>query len=215
MEIYPNVHLLKNFFVNLFLIVEKGHLTLIDTGISGNQNRIINYIKNLGLPLTALDRIIITHADGDHYGSLALLQTVITAETDANQIEAEAIRLGRSSRPLKPAGVSKFLFGLVRPLVKTQPARVDQYLHQGQLFPVLGGLQVMNTPGHTPGHVSLYSPSTGILFSGDSITVTHGKLVPSSGGNTWDLQKAEASFQMQVNLGPTIICAGHGFWRKQ
>jgi glyoxylase-like metal-dependent hydrolase (beta-lactamase superfamily II) len=214
MEIYTNVHLLKNIFVNLFLIIENGHLTLIDTGISGNQNSILSYIKKLGVPLIALDRIIITHADGDHFGSLALLQKVISAKSYANQIEAEAIRTGKSSRPLKPAGLSKFLYSLARPLFRTQPAIIDHYLNQGQIIPILGGLQVLNTPGHTPGHISLFSPSTGILFAGDSINVSNGKLIPSSGGNTWDPQQAESSFQMQVNLDPLMVCAGHGYWRK-
>jgi len=214
MEIYPGVHLLKNIFVNLFLIVDKGHLTLIDTGISGNQKKILAYINTLGLPLTALDRIIITHADGDHYGSLAHLQKTVSAESHANQIEAEAIRKGTSSRLLKPEGINKFLYALVSPLVRTQPARIDQTITDGQMFPILGGLQAIHTPGHTPGHISLFSPTAGILFAGDSINVSHGKLVPSSGANTWDLRQAELSFDMQVKLNPAIVCAGHGYWRK-
>jgi glyoxylase-like metal-dependent hydrolase (beta-lactamase superfamily II) len=214
MEIFENVHLIKNHFVNLFLIVDAGYLTLIDTGISGNEKRILNYIKNLGFKPEAVNRIIITHADGDHYGSLARLQKVISAETLANQVEAEAIRTGSSSRKLNPVGIEKLLYNMVSPLVKSQPARVDQYLLHGQVFPILGGLQVINTPGHTPGHISLYSPSTRILFAGDSINVAGRKLVPSSGANTWDLHQAEQSFQIQVKLDPVIVCAGHGFWKK-
>jgi glyoxylase-like metal-dependent hydrolase (beta-lactamase superfamily II) len=214
MEIFPGVHLLKNIFVNFFLIVDQDHLTLIDTGISGNGFRILSYIKNLGLKPDTLTRIIITHSDGDHYGSLAQIQKLISTETYASQVEAEAIRLGNSSRKLKPSGIQSVLYDLVRPLVKSKPAKVDQYLLNEQIFPILGGLQVINTPGHTPGHISLFSASTGILFAGDSINVARGKLAPSSGANTWDLHQAELSFQIQIKLDPAIVCAGHGFWRK-
>jgi glyoxylase-like metal-dependent hydrolase (beta-lactamase superfamily II) len=145
---------------------------------------------------------------------LAALQKVIQADTFANQVEAEAIRTGSSSRKLHPAGVQKLLYNLVSPLMKSKPARVDQYLLHGQVFPILGSLQVINTPGHTPGHISLFSPSTGILFAGDSINVADRKLGPSSSGNTWDPRQAEQSFQTQIKLDPIIVCAGHGFWKK-
>jgi glyoxylase-like metal-dependent hydrolase (beta-lactamase superfamily II) len=214
MEISPGVHLLKNIFVNLYLVIDHDHLTLIDTGISGNGRRILNYISSLGLTSDTLKRIIITHADGDHYGSLSYLQKNSAGETNANQIEAEAIRNGRSSRELTPAGIQKILYSAVRPLMKTQPAKVDQYLVDGQVLPILGGLQVINTPGHTPGHISLFSPATGILFAGDSINVIGGKLVPSAGANTWDPGQAELSFQAQLKLDPAFVCAGHGFWKK-
>jgi len=214
MEIYKNVHLIKNLFVNLYLIIDSNHITLIDTGISGNGPRILKAITSLNLEPEAVVRIMITHADGDHYGSLSYLQKVIRAETFANQVEAEAIRSGSSSRKLHPTGINKLLFSMVSSFMKSQPARVDQYLLQGQVFPILGGLQVLNTPGHTPGHISLYSESTGILFAGDSINVAGNKLVPSSGANTWDPEMAEQSFQLQVKLNPLIVCAGHGFWKK-
>ena len=42
-------------------------------------------------------------------------------------------------------------------------------LSDGQILPVLGGLRVIETLGHTPGHISLFAPSAGILFCGDSI----------------------------------------------
>ncbi len=139
MEIFENVHLIKSLFVNFFLIVNSGHLTLIDTGISGNGKRILNYLTAHGFKPEALNRIIITHADGDHYGSLAYLQKVIRAKTFANQVEAEAIRSGSSSRKLHPTGIQKLLYNMVSSLMKSQPARVDQYLLQGQVFPILGG----------------------------------------------------------------------------
>jgi glyoxylase-like metal-dependent hydrolase (beta-lactamase superfamily II) len=60
--------------------------------------------------------------------------------------------------------------------------------------------------------VSFFSREHGVLFSGDSIQITGKKLLPSSGGNTWDAELAQLSFQMQLALHPTVICGGHGIW---
>ncbi len=46
---------------------------------------------------------------------------------------------------------------------------MDEILKDGQTLPVLGGLRVVETPGHTPGHISLFAPAVGMLFCGDSM----------------------------------------------
>ena len=75
-----------------------------------------------------------------------------------------------TSRPLKPrSAITRLLFDLMAGLFKPAPVKVDEMLVDGQIFPVLGGLRVVETPGHTPGHISLFAPSAGILFCGDSI----------------------------------------------
>jgi glyoxylase-like metal-dependent hydrolase (beta-lactamase superfamily II) len=77
---------------------------------------------------------------------------------------------------------------------------------------VLNGLQVLLTPGHTPGHISFFDPAERILFSGDSIVIDGGTPAPSRGGNTWDIACARASFEQQLALAPVWICGGHGIW---
>ena len=77
----------------------------------------------------------------------------------------------------------------------------------GQILPVLGGLRVIETPGHTPGHISLYSASTGILFCGDSIVSGEAGLRGSSGANNWDQAKSDESVRKQAALGARILCS--------
>jgi glyoxylase-like metal-dependent hydrolase (beta-lactamase superfamily II) len=214
LEISPSVHLIKNIFVNQFLIIGKDGLLLVDTGIGGNQNHILNTIKGLGFQTTDLKQIVITHADGDHYGSLAALEKVVQAVTYAQPIEIKAIQSGGSSRVLKPEGFQKLFFSMVRPMMKTQPAAIECPLSGGEVFDYLGGLQVILTPGHTPGHISLFAEDKRILFAGDSIQVVNGSPRPSAKGNTWDMARAEESFQKQMDLKPSVILAGHGIWIK-
>ncbi len=212
MPINPDIHIIKNIFVNQFLIAGTEGLLLIDTGLGGNFKQILKIIDQLGFKPEDLKKIIITHADGDHYGSLADLQKITHAASYAHPIEADAIKVGGSSRVLQPQGMQKFFFSLVRPLMKTQPATIDCLLEGEETFNFLGGLRVINTPGHTPGHLSLFSPSTGVLFAGDSITISKGVPQPSAKGNTWDMSIAEQSFKRQMELNPTAIYAGHGIW---
>ena len=212
MEIYPGVYRIQQTFVNLYLVVGPDGLLLVDSGLKGSRPRILRAIQEAGKALPDLKTIVITHADGDHFGGLYELQQVTRATAYAAPIEAEAIRRGASSRALTPGGLQKALFRLSAPLFKSQPARIDAPLAEGQVFNVLGGLRVLATPGHTPGHTSLFSPSSGVLFAGDSIRVVDGTPRPSGAGNTWNQVKADESFQLQMALKPTLILAGHGVW---
>jgi glyoxylase-like metal-dependent hydrolase (beta-lactamase superfamily II) len=210
MEIVPNIHVIPGSVVNCFLIVDADGLTLIDTGLPRDEKKIRNYIAGLGRALSNLRRIVITHSDGDHVGSLAALKAAGGARVYASEIEATAIASGKMSRELKASGLQKALYALLAPLFKAQPATVDEFLTDGQVLPVLGGLRVVATEGHTPGHISLFAPSVGVLFVGDSLVSEDGKLRGSQGANTWDQAKADAAVQKQAALGARIVCAGHG-----
>jgi len=211
MEIIKNVHLIPNVIANPYLIIDPDGLTLIDSGIPGSEKKILKYINSLGYKSTHIKRILITHADFDHIGGLAALKKVSGASVYASKIEAEAIGIGRSSRQLKPEKLKlKIMYALANRFAKTAPVQVDDFLVGGQILDVLGGLQVVATPGHTPGHLSFFSPSAGILFSGDSMVSDDNGLQRSVKDNTWDHAMAIESVRKQVALGASIVCTGHG-----
>ena len=214
MQIIPNVHLVKGSVSNCYLILDGDGLTLIDAGLSRDRQKIAKYISDLGRTPNDLRRIIITHADGDHVGSLAALQAASGARTYSSAVEAKAIAEGKSSRPLKPQGGQKVVFALLRPLMarmlQAPSATVDEIVGDGEVLPVLGGLRIISTPGHTPDHISLFAPSAGILFVGDSLVVEGDMLLGSRGMNTWDQVKANESVKLQAALGARIVCSGHG-----
>jgi glyoxylase-like metal-dependent hydrolase (beta-lactamase superfamily II) len=211
MEIIPNVHLIPGIIANPYLLIDPSGLTLIDAGMPGSHRKILQYINNLGYNPKDLQRIIITHADFDHVGGLAALKAATGARVHAHALESDAIAGGHSSRPLNPrSALVKFLFDTMARLFKPTPVEVDGFLTDGQSFPVLESLCVLETPGHTPGHISLILPTAGILFSGDSIVSEKTGLRGSSGANTWDQIKADMSVRKQAALGVRIICPGHG-----
>lgn len=210
MEIAPSVHRIPGVIASSYLIVEPTGLTLIDAGLGGSHNRILKYLADLGRPRKSLKRILITHADGDHVGGLAGLRKETNAVIMAHPLEAEAMRRGESSRPLRPYGLMTAVVAITAPFMQADPVEVDEYLSHGQMLPVLGGLYVVETPGHTPGHVSLFAPRKGILFVGDSVVTNGGRVRGSRGANTWDQPKADASVRRQAVLKPQIVCPGHG-----
>jgi len=210
MEIAPNVHRLTGFIANQYLIISNNELTLIDAGLPGNHKRILAYIGKIGFEPTLLKRILLTHADGDHSAAVGDLKTATQATVYASQPEAQAIRAGISSRPLKPRGLQKPLYALSKRIIPTLPNPVDEILVPNQVLPILEGLKVLDTAGHTPGHLSFYLPDNGILFAGDSIWNSRsGPTAYTTTANTWNTELAKASFEKQMALKPKMIAAGH------
>ena len=211
MEILPNIHLVPNIVANPYLLIGPDGLALIDAGLPGSHKKILRYLSGLGYAPGDLKRILITHADFDHVGGLAALKAASGARVYASAVEAQAIQAGHSSRALKPRSpIVKLLFDLMAGLFKPAPLQVDELLTDGQVLPVLDGLQVVETLGHTPGHVSFYAPSAGVLFCGDSLVSEESGLRGSTGSNNWDQEKSDASVRRQAALGARIVCSGHG-----
>ncbi len=110
-----------------------------------------------------LNKIIITHQDHDHVGSLSEVMN-----GSDHKIEVYAHEL------TKP-----YIQG-EEPLIKTgftiPGTRVDHTISDGQILPFCGGISVIFTPGHTPDHISLYHHSTKTLITGDALTADQGQL---------------------------------------
>ncbi|UCC88438.1 MAG: MBL fold metallo-hydrolase [Anaerolineales bacterium] len=210
MEIVPNVHLIRSGFVNQYLIMDGDGLTLIDAGLARRGRGILKAIDRLGHAPQDLRRILVTHADEDHAGGLAALQAASGARVYASPIEAEALAAGRSSRDVKLNGLRGLFLAVMSPWFNVTPVVVDETLTDGQILPVLRGLQVVTTPGHTPGHISLFAPTAGLLFTGDSLVANGDQLIPSREMYTWDMAQALESVKKQAALGATIVCPAHG-----
>ena len=210
MEIYPNIHLIPGVTANSFLLVDANGLALIDAGLPRSHKKILKYLDMLGYAPGDLKTILLTHADSDHVGGLAALQRASAAQVYASEIEAEAIAAGRFSRPLKLIGWQKWLFEFSTRFFRAAPCPVDDMLSHSQQLTILGGLRVLETIGHTPGHLSFYLVEQKILFCGDSLRTIGGQIQISRGANTWDEALAKRAAQAQAGLGAAVVCAGHG-----
>ena len=177
-----DVYLLHDSISRQYLVRGNNGYLLIDTGLKNNYTNLLKRLEKIGVDESTLEFVIITHADGDHFGCLAQLMDKYPAMVAASsELEAASIKRGESSRPLKANGVKKFLYALISPLFACKPAEIHRILQPGEVFPYLGGLEILDTKGHTPEHISLWSKSTKTLFSGDSIVINGQSLSPSAG----------------------------------
>ncbi len=211
MEILPGIHRIVG-FVNQYIIWDKKEITLIDTGMKANDKKVLKYLQENNLDSSRLSRILITHSDADHYGAASSLKSVTGAEIWASKIETDAIRNGSSSRPIIPRGVFKIIFPLIKGLLTSPPVSVDKMIEDGDILPIMGGMKVVASPGHTPGHISFFLPDLRILFAGDAITSDKGKPAPTVDATAGNPEQARESFEKLMKLNPAVICCGHAYF---
>jgi glyoxylase-like metal-dependent hydrolase (beta-lactamase superfamily II) len=209
------VYLLSSFLgigawgANVYLLVDDDGLTLVDTGLPGRADLILEQIEELGYSPSDVKRIIITHHHADHTGSLAALKKATQAEIIAHPADAPYID-GTLSQP-GPAGpqwLSRLLacFGW---LWATEPVPVNTLVNDGDELPILGGIQILHTPGHTPGSICLYLQSQNLLIAGDLLANRFGLKLPA-GSFTVDIAQEIRSVKRVAGLEFDIICFGHG-----
>ena len=201
-----------NRMANFFLVVENDELTLIDTGNKDKVGSIQAKFERLGYDLGNLRRIVITHEHFDHTGSLAALKEATGALVLAH--EAEAPYINHEQRMPRPKGFGGFLFHLFEPLFRTPPTEVDVKLKHADIIRGTG-LEVIHTPGHTPGSICLYHAGAKALFTGDSIINRNTKLQGPISFFSSDIDQARRSVGRLVDLDVETIYFAHGPTMKE
>jgi hydroxyacylglutathione hydrolase len=149
-------------FVNV-LIVFGEKITLIDTGVKGSEEQLFNYIAENGRSFTEIETIILSHAHPDHIGSAARIKELTGCKILAHELEKpwiENIDLQEKERPVPG------FFNLVDRSVK-----IDEFLSDKQKMN-LGKeieVEVIHTPGHSKGMLSLLFREDKVLFTADAI----------------------------------------------
>lgn len=194
------------FAFNCYLVREDDGLTLIDTNMDGSAKDILVAAQQIGLPIT---RITLTHAHGDHAGSLDDVSAELpAAEVAFAERTAEFLQGNLALKPEEPQ--AKLRGGFITR--STRPARL---LHPGDHF---GSLRVVAAPGHTPDQIAFYDERDGTLIAGDALQTAAGTAVagvmrwlfPFPAMATWHLPTAVATAVALRQLNPTQLAVGHG-----
>jgi len=193
---------------NVFLLVGND-LTLVDTGFKGRSTHILKEVRRLGYSPSDIANIIITHHHADHAGSLAALKNVTQAKVIAHPTDAPYID-GRLPQPgpARPQWLSKILTPLHR-LWAATPVAVDILVNDGDELPILGGIKVIHTPGHTPGSICLFLQKERVVIVGDVLAHRRRLSLPSK-AFTVDIAQEINSVKRVASLDFDIICFGHG-----
>lgn len=186
--------------VKAHLVVEP-ELALIDTGYVGSSRRIHRAIGANGRAPGDLRRIVITHGHPDHAGSAREL-----AATGASILihPADAASLRTTWRDVAQQPTRGRIFAAMTP---EPPA--FQPIEDGDILPMLGGLRVIHTPGHTPGSVCLYGARDRILFVGDSLQRRFGRVSFASALYSDDPVAARQSMKRLAELDVETVVFSH------
>ena len=193
-------------FVNAYLVSEDDGLTLVDTMVPRSAKAILRRAEELGAPIV---RIALTHAHGDHIGSLDELAAALHGVEVL--ISARDARLLDKDKSLDPGEPQSKVRGSL-PGAKTRPTRT---LAAGDM---VGSLEVVAAPGHTPGHVAFFDRRDGTLLCGDTFTTIGGVATtnkvrlpfPLASMATWDGPTDLASARALRALEPARLAPGHG-----
>jgi len=193
-------------FVNAYLVREEDGLTLVDALLPRSAKVILRAADELGAPIV---RIALTHAHGDHIGSLdALAAALPGVEVLISERDERLLRKDLSLDPGEPQRKPKGSL----PGAETRPTRT---LTAGEM---VGSLEVVAAPGHTPGHVAYLDRRDGTLFCGDAFTTLGGVATtdkvrlpfPLASMATWDPATELESARALSALQPNRLAPGHG-----
>jgi glyoxylase-like metal-dependent hydrolase (beta-lactamase superfamily II) len=194
------------FPINSYFVCEEDGLTLIDTGFYRNAKNIVRAANGQNAPIR---RIILTHSHSDHVASLDTLHELLPeAEVLISSREARFLAGDASRLPSEPQQKSPGS----HMACKTKPTRL---LEEGD---AVGSLEVIATPGHTPGQIALLDKRDGTLIAGDAFQVLGGVAVsgtlkpffPFPAWATWSKELALESAKKLLLLEPSLLAVGHG-----
>ncbi|HEV8252673.1 MAG TPA: MBL fold metallo-hydrolase [Candidatus Limnocylindria bacterium] len=206
MEIAPGVHAIRLLSVYAFLIDEP-QLTLIDAGLIGSAGRVQRYVQRMGRSLDDLARIICTHAHPDHIGGVRELAGERDIEVLMHPADLDGLKV-----TLRDAVANRNRSQLIAYFTR-HPGEATP-IEDGQVLPILGGLRVIHTPGHTPGSVCLYAERHRLLFVGDNLQVIRRKVTFASSVFSDDMSLARASVARMAELDvATIVFSHYPAWR--
>lgn len=186
--------------VKAHLVLEPD-LSLIDCGYAGSSKAIGRAIEAHGRTTAELRRVVITHGHPDHAGSARELAEagvpIFIHPADGASLRTTWADLAR--RPTRGR-----LFAAMTP----EPAAF-QPIEDGDVLPILGGLRVIHTPGHTPGSVCLYGARDRVLFVGDTLQRRFGRVSFASGLYSDDHAAARRAVKRLAQLDVKSVVFSH------
>ena len=197
MKITKNVYSLNSTKGNYtYLIWDDVKGILIDTGRPGQGKGILDELNSMDIKPIQIKNILITHHDIDHVGNLKKLEKETGAKIWASKEDIPYI-YGDKSRH----GIKKYISILLR---AKKPKKILPYPKDQKI----GDIKIIPTPGHTPGHVCLLYKN--ILFAGDLLKTSNGKIMPMKSYMNWNDSLLRESITKISNYDFEFVCPAHG-----
>jgi glyoxylase-like metal-dependent hydrolase (beta-lactamase superfamily II) len=196
------------------VIVDGGDgLIVLDTLYDADAGDILTELKRIGKTAVDIKHIVLTHAHRGHLGGLATLKRLSGAPVYAHPWEADIISGDRArqepsffvTNPMQSYPI--IFFGrLTAAFNKHEPLAVDHLIDEGDQ---IGPLQVVHTPGHTPGHLAFYWPERRVLITGDAF-VTWPVHCPGWPNAMLNRKQSWETLDKMAQFDAEVIAPGHG-----
>ena len=211
-------------FANVFLAGEPGmEWTLVDAGLSVGAAQILEVAAERYGQNSRPAAIVLTHGHFDHIGGIDPLLAVWDVPVYAHPLEMPYLT-GHADYPPPDPTVGRGLMARMSPLFPEKGINLGDRIRplpENGDVPGMAGWRWIHTPGHSPGHISLFRDNDRILVAGDAISTTRPESVFASLTQreelcgppayfTIDWDKARRSVETLALLKPATIASGHG-----
>lgn len=193
---------------------------LVDCGYVGSLGVLEEALQQSDILPEEITHIILTHQDHDHVGAAAAFRgrypkvQILASEKEAPYIAGthKSLRLEQAEQlqTVLPEEMQEFGKAFCKLLRSVEPVPINQLLTDGEQLPFCGGCEVLLTPGHTPGHLSLFLPELDTIIAGDAIALEDGKPVIANPQFTLDTEKANESMRKLLEHPAKQIICYHG-----
>ncbi|MCR8632116.1 MBL fold metallo-hydrolase [Paenibacillus radicis (ex Xue et al. 2023)] len=202
--------------INPTVIRDEHAYVLVDTGMPGSYGLIKKLLTQAGIDPKAPYSIILTHQDIDHVGGLPEFKgesvDVYAHTDDQPYIDGlkPMIKLNEEFKERLIASLPRDLASAFETNFSGKVKNVTRLLADREKLPFGGGLTVIHTPGHTPGHICLYHELSKTLIAGDAMVIEKGKLHGPNSAVTPDMKTALASLRKFKDYSIDNVICYHG-----
>lgn len=197
-----------------YIVRMRDGLVLLDAGMSSDGSDVQAGLKELNASASDIRAILLTHWHNDHAAGARVVSEISGAPVYYHRADetffigsagAKGIRRWISDQ-IPEWGVLVLAKGLIGEATP-RPVSADHFVRDGDV--VLDAFDVIETPGHTAGHVSYFYRSERALFAGDALAVIDGQVRFMARPVTLDVECARNSMIKCLSLAPSIVCPGH------
>lgn len=202
------------------LLCDESNVILIDCGYIGSLPLIEKELNRHGITITQLTGLVITHHDHDHMGAAAALKKA-NPNMKIYASQKEAVFISAKEKPFRlcqaeemqeslPPEQQAFGQAFCDMLRRVEPVGVEYELSDGERFDWCGGCQILFTPGHTEGHISLYLEESNRIVTGDAMALEDAVPVLANPQFAFDPVLAEQSMQKLLEKKAEVYYCYHG-----